>query len=180
MDPKDLAREWVGPDRRRLTSKQISIRLPMHVMAKVQALAMMFPGKTRTDYVADLLTAALDRFAEGLPSEAGIGDAFACTDGTFHGPRGMYEFFWRQQLKELEKEEGLAPSETGELFEFVEEKGPGHPDFQKDKGKRAPRGAGARAQTLDPARPAEGTRGDRPGRKRGGSRRPPTSRKTTG
>jgi hypothetical protein len=175
MDPKDLAREWVGPDRRRLTSKQISIRLPMHVMAKVQALAMMFPGKTRTDYLADLLTAALDRFADGLPNDAGIGDSFACTDGTFHGPRGMYEFFWRQHLKELEKTEGLAPSETGELFEFVEEKGPGHPDFQKDKGKRAPRKGGASAQPTTQARPVEGPRGDQPDRKRGGRRRPPTS-----
>ena len=38
---------------------------------------------------------------------------------------------------------------------------------------RAPQGTeGASAQPTDPARPAEGTRGDRPGRKRGGSRRP--------
>ena len=45
---------------------------------------------------------------------------------------------------------------------------------------RAPRG-GRRERIADyPARPVEGTRGDRPGRKRGGSRRPPTSRKTTG
>ena len=172
MDPKELAREWIGPDRRRLTSKQISIRLPMHVMAKVQALAFMFPGKTRTDYVADLLTAALDRFAEGLPNEAGIRDSFACRDGTFHGPRGMYEFLWRKQLKDLEKEEGLEPSETGELFEFVEEKGPGHLDLEMDKGKRAPGGPGASVRPTTKARPAKAPRGDQQDRKRGGRRRP--------
>jgi len=37
---------------------------------------------------------------------------------------------------------------------------------------RAPRGEGASAPPTTKARPVEGTRGDRPGRKRGGSRRP--------
>jgi hypothetical protein len=173
MDPKELAREWVGPDRRRLTSRQISIRLPMHVMAKVQALAFIFPGKTRTDYIADLLTAALDRFAEGLPNEAGMGDSFACTDGTFHGARGMYELLWRKHLKELERKEGLKASETGELFEFVEEKGLGHPDLQKDKRKRAPGGPGASVRPTTKARPAKAPGGDQPDRKRRGPRRRP-------
>jgi len=50
---------------------------------------------------------------------------------------------------------------------------------EASEGKRAPRGASARSQTPDPARPAEGPRGDPPDRKRGG-RRPPTSRKANG
>lgn len=171
MDPKELAQMWIGADRARVTARQISIRLPVHVIAKIRALGAMFPGKTRTTYIGDLLSAALDRFAEGLPNEPGPGrDSFECTDGTFHGPRGMYEFMWRGCLKDVEKEEGLEPSETGELFEFVERKGPGHPDFQKAKGKRAPGGPGASARPTTKPRPAATSRGDQPDRKRGGRR----------
>lgn len=173
MDPKELAQIWIGPDRARVTARQISIRLPLHVMAKIRALAAMFPGKTRTTYIGDLLSAALDRFAEGLPNEPGPGrDSFECTDGSFHGPRGMYEFMWRGLLKDVEKEEGVEGSETGELFEFVETKGPGHPDFEKAKGKRAPGGPGASARPTTEARPAADPGGAQQARKPGGRRRP--------
>jgi hypothetical protein len=86
----------------------------------------------------------------------------------------MFEFLWRARLKDLEKEEGFPPSETGELFEFVEMKGPGHPDSAKDRAQEAPRGRGATAPPTTEARPAETPRGGRRVRQRGdaGGRRP--------
>ena len=69
MEPKDLAKIWGEPDNTRLTSKQISIRLPIHVAAKISAICEMYPRRTKTEIIGDLLAAALDRFAEELLNE---------------------------------------------------------------------------------------------------------------
>ena len=69
MEPKDLAEIWGEPDNTRLTSKQISIRLPIHVAAKISAICEMYPRRTKTEIIGDLLAAALDRFAEELLNE---------------------------------------------------------------------------------------------------------------
>ncbi len=47
MDPKYLAKVWDAPDHSRLTPKQISIRLPILVAAKVSALCELYPGQAR-------------------------------------------------------------------------------------------------------------------------------------
>jgi hypothetical protein len=71
MKPEDLAKVWDAPDHSRLTPKQLSIRLPILVAAKISALCEMFPKKTKTQIIGDLLATALDQFEEGLPSERG-------------------------------------------------------------------------------------------------------------
>ena len=43
-----------------LTVDQLSVRLPVHVAAKLKALQDIYPGKTLTRLVGDLLAAALD------------------------------------------------------------------------------------------------------------------------
>lgn len=43
-----------------LTSYQFSVRFPVHVAAKLKALQEMYPGKTLTRLVGDLLEAALN------------------------------------------------------------------------------------------------------------------------
>lgn len=71
MKAKDLASVWAAPDNSRLTAKQSSFRLPVHVAAKLAALAEMYPQKTKTQLVADLLSAALTDLEAGLPAFPG-------------------------------------------------------------------------------------------------------------
>jgi hypothetical protein len=52
-----------------LTAKQLSFRLPVHVAAKLLALGDMFPHKTRTQLVGDLLATALTDLEQSFPSE---------------------------------------------------------------------------------------------------------------
>ena len=66
MKPKDLANVWDAPDHSKLTPKQFSLRLPIQVSAKISALCQMYPRKTKTEIIGDLLSTALDQFAEGL------------------------------------------------------------------------------------------------------------------
>ena len=68
METKDLVKLWNAPDNTRLTPKQMSIRLPLHVAAKISALCEMFPKKTKTEIIGDLLATALEAVAEGFSS----------------------------------------------------------------------------------------------------------------
>lgn len=58
---------WSLPDNSRLTSKQYSFRLPVHVAAKIAALCDMYPQKTRTEIVGDLLSTAIEDLVHGIP-----------------------------------------------------------------------------------------------------------------
>lgn len=60
MKASSLHELWTSPDNSRVTSKQYSFRFPVHVAAKIEALCEMYPTKTRTQIVGDLLTAALE------------------------------------------------------------------------------------------------------------------------
>lgn len=71
MKPKDLHAIWSAPDNTRLTAKQQSFRLPVHVAAKLAALCELYPNKTRTQIVGDLLATAIDASVEGLPTARG-------------------------------------------------------------------------------------------------------------
>ena len=68
MKAKDLVAVWGAPDNSRLTAKQASFRLPVHVAAKIAALCEMYPQKTKTQIVGDLLSAALAELERELPS----------------------------------------------------------------------------------------------------------------
>jgi hypothetical protein len=71
MKASNLPDLWNTPDNSRVTSKQYSFRLPVHVAAKIEALCEMYPGKNRTQIVADLLTSALDEVEKSFPFVAG-------------------------------------------------------------------------------------------------------------
>ncbi|HEY2395064.1 MAG TPA: hypothetical protein VGH81_03650 [Rudaea sp.] len=49
----------------------MSIRLPVHVMARLRALEDIFPTRTRTELIGDLLSSALDDVVYGLPMYKG-------------------------------------------------------------------------------------------------------------
>lgn len=67
MKSSDLHNLWTAPDNSRITSKQFSFRLPVHVAAKLAALAEMYPQKSKTEIVGDLLATALEEVVNGMP-----------------------------------------------------------------------------------------------------------------
>lgn len=67
MKSSHLHDVWASPDNSRLVSKQFSFRFPVHIAAKIAALAEIYPQKNRTQIVADLLTVALDDLEKNLP-----------------------------------------------------------------------------------------------------------------
>lgn len=71
MKSSDLHSLWAAPDNSRVTAKQHSFRLPVHVAARIAALCDLYPNKTKTEIVGDLLAAALDDVVQGLPVSAG-------------------------------------------------------------------------------------------------------------
>jgi hypothetical protein len=110
LKPADLVKVWDAPDNTRLTPKQVSIRLPIMVAAKISALGEMYPRKTKTELIGDLLATALDQLEDGLPS----------VDGKLLGvhPDGdvpIYEESWMQaRFRELtQKYLGKLEAETG-------------------------------------------------------------------
>lgn len=60
MKAKELTSYWASPDNSRLTAKQYSLRLPIHVAAKISALCDMYADKTRTEIIGDLLSTVLE------------------------------------------------------------------------------------------------------------------------
>ena len=60
MKNTELIKLWALPDNSRVTAKQLSFRLPVHVAAKISALSDLFPNKTKTEIIGDLLTSALE------------------------------------------------------------------------------------------------------------------------
>ncbi len=71
MKTEQLHDLWASPDNSRLTTKQFSFRLPVHIAAKIAALCDIYAQKNRTQIVADLLTTAIDELEKNLPECAG-------------------------------------------------------------------------------------------------------------
>lgn len=67
MKQSTLVELWAAPDNSRLTTKQFTFRLPTHVAAKIHALCDLYPTKTRTQIVGDLLTSALADIDKAMP-----------------------------------------------------------------------------------------------------------------
>ncbi len=119
MKTEHLHDLWAGPDNSRLTTKQFSFRLPVHIGAKIAALCEMYPQKNRTQIVADLLTAALDELEKNLPEAAGEQVEERWNDGIAEqigepgqtlyylgGVKGRFHNLANQHFMELEKELG--------------------------------------------------------------------------
>ena len=66
MKASKLSAVWDAPDNSRLMKKQTSVRIATHVEARIAALCEMFPSKTKSQIINDLLAAALDEVAEGF------------------------------------------------------------------------------------------------------------------
>lgn len=130
MKASRLHEVWASPDNTRLTPKQYSFRLPLHVAAKLAALGEIYPNRSRTQIVADLLSSALEEVEAHLPQ--GVGDR---AEGDLErmlqeehgyageelyylgGPKGRFRSSANKHYRDLEVEAGGQP--TDPLFGHV-------------------------------------------------------------
>jgi hypothetical protein len=109
MKSAELHKLWSTPDNSRLTAKQQSFRLPVHVAAKIEALCDLFPNKTKTEIVGDLLNAALEELIPNLPSRHGRRLSDVPDEGPMYEEAGLvaeFRRFTNKHFKELERELG--------------------------------------------------------------------------
>ncbi len=122
MDPKDLVKVWDAPDHSRLTPKQISIRLPILVAAKISALCELYPRSSKSKVIGDLLATALDEVEQALPSKKGRflyeapelppkgNEEVGVTSESVYediGLKGKFRTLTEKYLRELEKDAGI-------------------------------------------------------------------------
>lgn len=110
MKASDLVASWTSRDNKRLTSRQFSIRLPVHIAARIAGLCDMFPTKTRTDIMADLLDSALEELEKSFSHHYSEDDEIDVIDGMAiylnKGSYGDYARAVNKHYEELEKELG--------------------------------------------------------------------------
>ena len=68
---RSLIRNWQENASSPLTDYEYSVSLPLYNAAKIEALAEMFPSKTKQQIITELLSAALDELEEALPYVTG-------------------------------------------------------------------------------------------------------------
>lgn len=129
MKSNQLHDLWISPDNSRLTSKQFSFRLPVHIAAKIAALCEIYPQKNRTQIVADLLTTAIDDLEKHLPESLGelveerwnddIARAIGEEEQLYYlgGMRGWFRNTANRHYSELEKE--LGNEKPGALYSDI-------------------------------------------------------------
>jgi len=109
MIAKNILSVWGAPDNTRLTAKQTSIRLPVHVASRINALCDMYPNKSRTEIISDLLSMALKEIESAFPEHKGkqIGET---DEGQPYyedtGPNSEYVKYANKHYSLLEKELG--------------------------------------------------------------------------
>ena len=112
-----LASVWSRPDHSVLMPKQISIRLPALVAAKLAAICEMFPGRSRSEIINDLIATALGDFKSGL-EWAGVGAPTDRIDGEdlyqdYEGTGPTFAQFCVKHTALIEKELGVSLSTPG-------------------------------------------------------------------
>jgi len=114
MNTKDLVTIWGAPEPPRLTPKQISIRLPITVSAEISALCEMYPKKSKTEIISDLLTSALEQLEKDLPvieTDEEIGMSCGEPEYYTYGPGIEFKKLTAKYLRILEEELGIAETD---------------------------------------------------------------------
>lgn len=110
MKNTKLYDQWRAMDDRRLASKPISLRLPVHVLARINAIAGMFPTKTRSEIMIDLLKAGLESFEDSMPPVYYDDEPFEVEPGHIVvspvGPTAEYQKTANYHYEQLEAELG--------------------------------------------------------------------------
>lgn len=71
MDKYSFKAKWYNPDNSPPSSRQTSIRLPILASARIDAICEMFPNKTKSAILNDLIVQALEIFMDELESKPG-------------------------------------------------------------------------------------------------------------
>ena len=71
MKIKALAKHWEKPAKATMTENEYSFRLPIEDAAKIEALAEMYPKRTRSELLGELISSALEELETSLPYVAG-------------------------------------------------------------------------------------------------------------
>ncbi len=71
MKIKALSEYWEKQAKATLTAEEYTLRLPIEDAAKIAALAEMYPKRTKTEIISELLSAALEELETSLPYVAG-------------------------------------------------------------------------------------------------------------
>jgi hypothetical protein len=123
MKAKDVVVIWKAPKPPKLMPKQISVRLPILVAAKISALCDLYPGKTKNEIIYDLVTVALEQIENELPMTVGemLGPDKE-TNEVMYEAEGIRPDYYRltdKYLREIEKEAGIAePTEFEVKYVF--------------------------------------------------------------
>lgn len=67
MRIKDLFEEWEKNSTEKRVAHIYPIKLPISVAARIRALAEMYPGRSESEVLVDLLSTALDELLEAVP-----------------------------------------------------------------------------------------------------------------
>lgn len=124
MESKDLLKFWATRDNSKLSAKQLSIRLPTHIAARISALCEIYPSKNRTQVISDLLSTALDNLEDGMSYDESAEPSFVHPEvGPIYevyglGTKGHYLNTTNKYLTELELELG---NDNPELFDVITE-----------------------------------------------------------
>ena len=170
MEFKDLVNMWSAPDNTKLTPRQMSIRLPLHVAAKISALCELFPTRTRTEIMGDLLSTALDGVERGLSPEPSLEEAREMGEQEDFNPQSFEELIlgarrrYLELVRKYEKEFAVEFAQDQIARTYAQPQTPAPPT--PARAKRAPTTGGANAQATTKARPVVGGRGDHRSRKR--------------
>ena len=67
MKIKELLEVWEKSASEKRAAHKYPIKLPISVAAHIRALAEMYPGRSESEIIVDLLSTALDELLETLP-----------------------------------------------------------------------------------------------------------------
>lgn len=71
MKIKTLAASWEKQAKAILTAEEYAFRLPLEDAAKINALAEMYPKRSRSEILGELLSAALEELETSMPYISG-------------------------------------------------------------------------------------------------------------
>ncbi len=105
LKPGELLGYWEKTASGELTSNDYTVKLPVEVAAKLEALAQMYPKKTREQLIADLLASALYELESSMPyikgSKVVAHDEFGDEIYEDAGPTSRFLQLSSENLKEL-------------------------------------------------------------------------------
>lgn len=110
MNTKDLIKLWETHASGALTQEEFSIRLPIEDAAKLKALAEMYPRRSITDIITDLLASSLEDIESSMPYISGTKVVARDEEGDpmFEdvGPTPRYLDLTKKHLVKYQKQSG--------------------------------------------------------------------------